>query len=159
MKAVSYSRWSLNAGSINLVEENLLYQNSGPLMQAVSNTSLTVFPSFINFKSECFSKLLFISFNCYPKRHCNCSLDPSSYNLLFRLLQIESICRRQNKYDSKIEICFGISGEHCGKRRKCCLPSFSPFSQCFQTLYYSGSLKVGIAWYRVERTREKVFEK
>ena len=43
MKVVSYSRWSLNAGSISLIYEGLLYQNSGGLlMQVVSNIDLTV---------------------------------------------------------------------------------------------------------------------
>ena len=43
----------------------------------------------------------------------------------FRLVQIESICRRQNRCDSKIEISFGKGRKHCGKRRKCWLPAFS----------------------------------
>ena len=46
-----------------------------------------------------------------------------------RLIQIQSPCRRQNKYDSKFEICFGKSRKHVGKRRKCWLPAFSPFFQ------------------------------
>ena len=45
----------------------------------------------------------------------------------FRLVQIQSICRRQNKWDEKTEICFGKGRKHCGKRRKCWLPAFSPF--------------------------------
>ena len=49
----------------------------------------------------------------------------------FRLVQIESICRRQNKCDWKIEICFGKGRKHCGKRRKCWLPAFSPFPTMF----------------------------
>ena len=36
MKVVSYKRWSLNAGSIRLSEEGLLYQNSGLVKQVVS---------------------------------------------------------------------------------------------------------------------------
>ena len=42
MKIVSDSRWSLNAGSIRLNEERLLHQNSGLLIEVVSNTGLTV---------------------------------------------------------------------------------------------------------------------
>ena len=38
MKVVSYSRWSLNGGSIRLILERLLYQNSGLLKQVVSYT-------------------------------------------------------------------------------------------------------------------------
>ena len=33
-------------------------------------------------------------------------------------------CRRQNNWDSKIEIWFGIDKQHCWKRRKCWLPAF-----------------------------------
>ena len=31
----------------------------------------------------------------------------------------------------KIEICYGKGQKHCGKRRKCWLPAFSPFSTMF----------------------------
>ena len=34
---------------------------------------------------------------------------------------------------TNIEICFGKSRKYCGKRRKCCLPSFSPFPTMFST--------------------------
>ena len=44
-----------------------------------------------------------------------------------KLLQIESISRRQNKCDSKIEISFEKDRNICGKRKKCWLPAFSPF--------------------------------
>ena len=49
------------------------------------------------------------------------------YNKLFtkgqisRLVQIESICRRQKNYDSDTEICVWKIRKHCGKRRKCWL--------------------------------------
>ena len=46
----------------------------------------------------------------------------------FELVQIENICRLQNKFDSKTEIYFGKGRKHCGKRRKSWLPAFSPFS-------------------------------
>ena len=45
----------------------------------------------------------------------------------FGPVQIENICRQQNKCDSKTEICFGKGRKHCGKKRKCWLPAFSPF--------------------------------
>ena len=51
------------------------------------------------------------------------------------------------KCDWKIEICFGTGKKHCGKRRKCWLPAFSPFFPlCFQAAPFSRSLKVGIVW-------------
>ena len=43
------------------------------------------------------------------------------------MVQIESTCRRQNKPDSKVEVCYGMSRKYCGKRRKCWMPAFSPF--------------------------------
>ena len=54
----------------------------------------------------------------------------------FRSVQIESICRRQNKRDWKIEICFRKGGKHCGKKRKCWLPAFSPFPTMFSNCFF-----------------------
>ena len=45
----------------------------------------------------------------------------------FALLQIENLCKRQNKCDSKIEYFCGLTIKHCGKRRKCWFPVFSSF--------------------------------
>ena len=50
---------------------------------------------------------------------------------IFRLFQIESICRQQIKCSWKFEICFGKRRKHCGKRRKCWLPAFFPFPTMF----------------------------
>ena len=41
-------------------------------------------------------------------------------NNIFRLVQIESICRQEIKFNLKVEIHFGIGRKHCGIRRKCC---------------------------------------
>ena len=49
----------------------------------------------------------------------------------FRLVQIESICRRQIECDRIIEIYFWKGRKHCGKRRKFWLPAFSPFPTMF----------------------------
>ena len=43
----------------------------------------------------------------------------------FRLIQIESTCRRQNKCNPKTKICFEKSRKHCG------LPEFSLFPTMF----------------------------
>ena len=50
---------------------------------------------------------------------------------IFRPVQIQSICRQQNKCDLKSEILFGIGR----KRRKYCLPAISPFLTMVSTLY------------------------
>ena len=49
----------------------------------------------------------------------------------FRQVQIESLYRQQNKCESKIEIWYGKGRKHCGKRRKCWLPAFSPYLTMF----------------------------
>ena len=56
-------------------------------------------------------------------------LIPTRQN--FKHVQIESICRRQDKYGVKTEIPFGMVSKRCGKRRKCWLPAFSPFPTTF----------------------------
>ena len=47
------------------------------------------------------------------------------------LSKVKALCRPQFKCVSKIEICFGKGRKHCGKRRKCWLPAFSPFPTMF----------------------------
>ena len=59
----------------------------------------------------------------------------------FGLTQIESICRRQNKCDSTTEICFGRDRKLCGKRRKCWLPTLSPFPTMLSKGYFLGVVK------------------
>ena len=55
--------------------------------------------------------------------------------------QNESICRLQNICDRKIEICFGKGRKHCGKRRKCWLPAFSPFPTMFLKGFFFNVVK------------------
>ena len=43
-------------------------------------------------------------------------------------VQFESVCRRHFKCISSDDWCYCLSRKHCGKRRKCWLPAFSPFS-------------------------------
>ena len=59
----------------------------------------------------------------------------------FRLFQIESICRWQNKCIQKIEISFGKGRKHCEKRGKCWLPAFSPFLTMFSKASFTWALK------------------
>ena len=54
----------------------------------------------------------------------------------FGLVQNKSICRQQNKCDSKTEICFGKGRKHCEKRRKCWLPAFFQFPIMFSKGYF-----------------------
>ena len=48
----------------------------------------------------------------------------------FRLIEIQGICRRQNKCYLKTEILVGI-GRKRGKKIKCRFPAFSPFPTMF----------------------------
>ena len=60
---------------------------------------------------------------------------------IFRLFQIQSICRWQNKCNWKTEILSGIGRKHCGKRRKCWLPAFSSFPAMFSKGFFHGVVK------------------
>ena len=60
----------------------------------------------------------------------------------FRLVQIESVSRRQIKHNSKLEICFGKGRKHFGKRSKCWLPAiFSISYNVFQKYSFSRVVK------------------
>ena len=41
----------------------------------------------------------------------------------------------------KFEICIWKSRKHCGKRRKCWLPAFSPFPTMFSKAFFSRGVK------------------
>ena len=56
----------------------------------------------------------------------------------------ESITIQQVKSDSNITIFVGKSGKHCGERRKCWLPAFSPFPKMFSKVVY---LRVVKSWH------------
>ena len=83
-----------------------------------------------------------ITFSCYVVY----PLSLFTKQQIFGLDQVESICRRQNKWDSKIEIWFRKGRKNCGKMRKCWLPAFSPFNAMFSESSYTWSLKVMIVW-------------
>ena len=40
-----------------------------------------------------------------------------------------------------MEIWFGMGGKHCGKRRKCWLPAFSPFPTMFSKGFFPRVIK------------------
>ena len=63
-----------------------------------------------------------------------------------RPVQIQSICRRQIKGNSKLEICFGMEENILGKGEKAGYQHFLLFPKCFQKPPSSGSLKVDIVW-------------
>ena len=60
--------------------------------------------------------------------------------------------RGHNKCNLKTEIPFGMSDKHCGKRRKCWLPAFSPLPTMFSKAFFSKGVKVQIVWERVKIT-------
>ena len=59
------------------------------------------------------------------------------------LVPVGWICRRQNRCDSKIEICVRKDGKHCGKRWKCLLPAFSSLNSPITNLDQSKNLLFG----------------
>ena len=48
-----------------------------------------------------------------------------------------------NVYNSKTGIPFGMVRKHCGKRRKCWLPAFSPFPTLFSKGFFFRVIKSG----------------
>ena len=58
-----------------------------------------------------------------------------------KIVQIESICRLQNKCLPKAEICFESSRKYCGIRRKCWSPAFSPFPTMFLKAFFLRVIK------------------
>ena len=66
---------------------------------------------------------------------------------IFRLIQIESICRRQ-KIDvaEKLKFVLGRVENIVGKGENAGYQHFLLFPQCFQKASYTGSLKVVMVW-------------
>ena len=67
-------------------------------------------------------------------------------NKNFGLDQIQTICRRQNNSDSKIEIYVERVENIVGKGENVAYQHFLLFQQCFQKLSFPEVLKVGIVW-------------
>ena len=63
----------------------------------------------------------------------------------FRQVQIQSICRQQNKCNLITEIPFGICRKYCGKRRnwsfRAISPAFSPFPTMFSKGFFFRVIK------------------
>ena len=53
---------------------------------------------------------------------------------LYRHLQ--QYCFHPSNCDWNIGICLGKGRKHCGQRRKCCLPAFSPFHRMFSKSFF-----------------------
>ena len=68
-------------------------------------------------------------------RICLLKGEPITGRENFRLLQIESICKRQNKCSWNHDFYLWLGRKHCGKRRKCWLPAFSPFPTMFSIVF------------------------
>ena len=90
-----------------------------------------------HFLLTAFKSIFFETLNCVV----NDWLFTIQENL--KLVQIESICRRQNKFEWNIKTCFGKNRKNCGKRRRCWLPAFSPFPTMFSE-YFSFRVVIGL---------------
>ena len=65
---------------------------------------------------------------------------------MFRLFQIESICRQQTKCNLKTEIPSGVVENIAGKGENAGYQHFLLFPQCFQMASVLWLSKVGIVW-------------
>ena len=83
----------------------------------------------VMFSSLCqtFNKCVLILFICICQNFIPLDLTPTTWQI-FRLVQIESICSQQNKYEWKIEICFAKGRNTMGEKEK---KHFVIFPQCF----------------------------
>ena len=55
---------------------------------------------------------------------------------IFDWSKLKAFCILQNKCEWKVQIWFGKGRKHCGKKRKCWLPAFSPFHILFSKAIY-----------------------
>ena len=73
------------------------------------------------------------------------------------ILNIPCICRRPNKRNLKIEICFQHAIKQCRKRRKCWSPAFSPFPTMFSKVFYLRVVKTRNCLVKRKKTSDAVF--
>ena len=64
-----------------------------------------------------------------------------SQTTIFRLFQIERLCRQQFRIIWKWQIVLQTVGKHCGKRRNCSLRAISPFPTVFSKDLYCRHVK------------------
>ena len=67
-------------------------------------------------------------------------------NKILKPIQIESICKQQNKHDSRKELFTGKNRNIVGNGDNADYQHLFHFQQCFQKSSFSGLLKVGIAF-------------
>ena len=72
-------------------------------------------------------------------------LNPSSKGQILDLSKWKAFAD-DKIYSSKTEVFYEMNRKHCGKRRKCQLPTLSPSPMMFSKASFSRSLKVGIVW-------------
>ena len=71
-------------------------------------------------------------------------------NKILGLPKLKAFADDKINVTQKLKFALGRGRKHCGKRRKCWLPAFSPFPTMFSQASFSGSLKVEIMWLRVK---------
>ena len=55
--------------------------------------------------------------------------------------KLKAFSRLQNKCNSKTKVLFVMGRKHCGKRRKCWSPAFSPFPAMFSKGFFCRVVK------------------
>ena len=74
-----------------------------------------------------------------------------------RPVQFESICRRQFKCSSNVDLYYCLGRKHCGEKEKMLVTRiFLLFAQCFQNASFPGSFKGGIVCYRVNPSQNNL---
>ena len=58
-----------------------------------------------------------------------------------QMAKFKAFADDQNRGFQQIDICFWEGTKHCGKWRKCCLPTFSPFPTMFSKACFTRAVK------------------
>ena len=92
---------------------------------------------------------ILIGFGCIAVggQFMNCQNLNSVPNKILDQSKLKAFADDKINVTKNIEICYENGRKHCGRRRKCWLPSFSPFPTMFSKGFLvPGLLKVGIVW-------------
>ena len=102
-------------------------------------TSIRPFSPFISSRQKALLSLhgcLMLSKKGEYTGSCSLLFNSLPNDKIFGFVQIEGICRQQNKCDLKIGNYLGKGRKPCVQRRKCWLPAFSPFPTMFSKGYF-----------------------
>ena len=70
------------------------------------------------------------------------SVNPLTNYKFLVLSKLEAFTDDKRNVNKKKEVCYETSKKYCGKRRKCWLPVFSPFSTMFSKAFFFQRQKI-----------------